>query len=268
MSPPIRDGSGSSIGSIRLGDGTEISEVRTGAGDVLFSAIPDSVLIQQFATTYAGGDAKWVDDATDDGSQDAAIVGDPTKTTLSDGSEAVSFDGGGDRADLTLPSELEGSGLQSFTVEFAAQWTTTQNRTIATVRNDNGNQIFGVELNINENRNQDVGDVLFTLRDNDLNQLQAAPQTNPNLDDGNRHDLTFIVNDSATNDVEIIIDGSSVSLAFGNTESPDNFVAWDRPIPYAAKNLGGTISTETDIEIGAARWHDESINSQTISDYS
>jgi len=38
MSPPIRDGSGNSIGSIRLGDGTEISEVRTGAGDVLFSA--------------------------------------------------------------------------------------------------------------------------------------------------------------------------------------------------------------------------------------
>jgi len=45
MSPPIRDGSGDSIGSIRLGDGTEISEVRTGAGDVVFSAsasAPDS----------------------------------------------------------------------------------------------------------------------------------------------------------------------------------------------------------------------------------
>jgi len=37
MSPPIRDGSGNDIGSIRLGDGSEISEVRTGAGDVLFS---------------------------------------------------------------------------------------------------------------------------------------------------------------------------------------------------------------------------------------
>jgi len=37
MSPPIREGSGDSIGSIRLGDGTEISEVRTGAGDVVFS---------------------------------------------------------------------------------------------------------------------------------------------------------------------------------------------------------------------------------------
>jgi len=46
MSPPIREGSGNSIGSIRLGDGSEISEVRTGAGDVLFSAsaIPDSVV--------------------------------------------------------------------------------------------------------------------------------------------------------------------------------------------------------------------------------
>jgi len=45
MSPPIRDGSGNSIGSIRLGDGSEIAEVRTGAGDVVFDggAIPDSV---------------------------------------------------------------------------------------------------------------------------------------------------------------------------------------------------------------------------------
>jgi len=42
MSPPIRDGSGSEIGAIRLGDGSEIAEVRTGAGDVVFSAIPDS----------------------------------------------------------------------------------------------------------------------------------------------------------------------------------------------------------------------------------
>jgi len=42
MSPPIRDGSGSSIGAIRLGDGSEIAEVRTGAGDVLFSAIRDA----------------------------------------------------------------------------------------------------------------------------------------------------------------------------------------------------------------------------------
>jgi hypothetical protein len=50
MSPPIRDGSGSSIGSIRLGDGSEISEVRTGAGDVLFSAGPPDNVIDNFET--------------------------------------------------------------------------------------------------------------------------------------------------------------------------------------------------------------------------
>jgi len=48
MSPPIRDGSGSSIGSIRLGDGSEISEVRTGAGDVVFSAGPPDSAIAQY----------------------------------------------------------------------------------------------------------------------------------------------------------------------------------------------------------------------------
>jgi hypothetical protein len=60
MSPPIRDGSGSSIGSIRLGDGSEISEVRTGAGDVLFSAIPDSVVANGRASEYDG--SQWVAD--------------------------------------------------------------------------------------------------------------------------------------------------------------------------------------------------------------
>jgi len=43
MSPPIRDGSGNDIGSIRLGDGSEIAEVRTGAGDVLFSGFPSDL---------------------------------------------------------------------------------------------------------------------------------------------------------------------------------------------------------------------------------
>jgi len=54
MSPPIRDGSGSSIGSIRLGDGSEISEVRTGAGDVVFSARPDSVVLNATGENYDG----------------------------------------------------------------------------------------------------------------------------------------------------------------------------------------------------------------------
>jgi len=60
MSPPIRDGSGSSIGSIRLGDGSEISEVRTGAGDVLFSAIPDSEVYRYLTADFTT--SSWPDD--------------------------------------------------------------------------------------------------------------------------------------------------------------------------------------------------------------
>jgi len=55
MSPPIRDGSGDSIGAIRLGDGSEIAEVRTGAGDVLFSGgIPASGDYQWYINEGSG----------------------------------------------------------------------------------------------------------------------------------------------------------------------------------------------------------------------
>jgi len=67
MSPPIRDGSGSSIGSIRLGDGSEIAEVRTGAGDVLFSAnvIPDSGdLYHALLPSYLSANHSQGDDVT------------------------------------------------------------------------------------------------------------------------------------------------------------------------------------------------------------
>jgi hypothetical protein len=93
MSPPIRDGSGSSIGSIRLGDGSEISEVRTGAGDVVFSAIPDSVVSQY----------KFEQDATDsEGNRDGTVSG---ATFVQDGVEgtyAANFDGTDDS--ISLPN--------------------------------------------------------------------------------------------------------------------------------------------------------------------
>jgi hypothetical protein len=65
MSPPIRDGSGNSIGSIRLGDGSEIAEVRTGAGDVLFSGLPASAIIQYDASAESFADGDVVGTITD-----------------------------------------------------------------------------------------------------------------------------------------------------------------------------------------------------------
>jgi len=69
MSPPIREGSGDNIGSIRLGDGTEIAEVRTGAGDVLFSetSIPGSKDLQARYDFSASNGSTPVQDQTANG---------------------------------------------------------------------------------------------------------------------------------------------------------------------------------------------------------
>jgi len=91
MSPPIRDGSGNSIGSIRLGDGSEISEVRTGAGDVLFSAAPPlpSSAVEQFtATGYDDANDVWVGQL---GNFDLS-GGTATKTTDGFGNTVVRYD--------------------------------------------------------------------------------------------------------------------------------------------------------------------------------
>jgi len=120
MSPPIRDGSGDSIGAIRLGDGSEISEVRTGAGDVLFSgsAIPDSALTQDLVAWYRfeDGDARdyassgefpsvtWGDSTAFDGTVNGATFqsnGGVTDFETGGNSGAFDFDGNDDDIDLS-----------------------------------------------------------------------------------------------------------------------------------------------------------------------
>jgi len=105
MSPPIRDGSGNSIGSIRLGDGSEISEVRTGAGDVVFSAsaIPDITMFQSPIYHWWAGEGLgvsdgnqtngWIDNIAD---LEATDVGNPIYREDESGFQAVSYDGSGD----------------------------------------------------------------------------------------------------------------------------------------------------------------------------
>jgi len=114
MCPPIRDGSGSSIGNIRLGDGTEISEVRTGAGDVVFSAgpnIPDSVV-----SLYAfedDSDTSVAVDSQGSGSNDANITGASYTTTAKVGSLALSHDGSNDETISQNTVDISGQGATS-----------------------------------------------------------------------------------------------------------------------------------------------------------
>jgi hypothetical protein len=99
MSPPIRDGSGDSIGAIRLGDGSEIAEVRTGAGDVLFSAIPDIVDNFEVPDGPYGSN----EDITDFYNGDTGAF-ERQQSTVTEGSFALRQFGANSNANMTSPT--------------------------------------------------------------------------------------------------------------------------------------------------------------------
>jgi len=128
MSPLIRDGSGSSIGSIRLGDGSEIAEVRTGAGDVLFNAappIPNSVIALYDARSLSLSNGATVAPWGADKGPDLGATGSPSYLASSNVSSlpAVSYDGSNDfhtpnssvtaSQPVVIYAVVEGDGLSS-----------------------------------------------------------------------------------------------------------------------------------------------------------
>lgn len=233
--------------------------------DIRDGAIPDSVVIQHTATTWAQGDSTWGDDDTEDGSQDVSLTGDFQSDTLSDESESILGDGVDDYGDLTLPAEFEGSSLNSFTIEFAIRHSDSDSPVnIIGTRNDDGTQNIEVNLNVDNGFNTDTGNVRLVLTDDAGDTIVVEPSTNPNLDDSSRHDVTIIVNDASASDVDMIIDGSSLDLNFGTSQNPSSFTTWDRPVALWGWNDGGSISRYWNGEIAADRWHDQAISSQTI----
>ena len=228
-------------------------------------AIPDSVELQYSATTFSNSDSVWADDA---GNVDMNINGDPQKATLSDGSESISSDGSNDSGEIEMPSTLEGSGLTEFSFEFVIEHTDTNDPVAVTgSRNSSGGQFFNVLLNRDVQGNTDLGNMNVQHDDDSGNRLSFGPSTNPNLDDGNRHDISVIIHDSTINDVEIIIDGVSVDLSFTDQDGPNQFTTWNNSMATFARNLDGTLQLRANIELGAVRWHTSGIMSQTISEY-
>jgi hypothetical protein len=231
------------------------------------NVIPDSVVIQYYGDTWGQGDSTWVDDATDDGSQDMQITGDPQASTLSDGADSILADGSGDYGLFTLPSSFEGSSLNSFSIEVSLQWS-----------NDNRNRCFGIlnsgdaqriilTPNDDPSGQNDPGNINFNVRDTNNNNLSVAIDGGASFNDGNRHDVTFIVNDASSPDVSLIVDGTSQPLAFSNQDQLTNFGPWDVDCAAWALNNGGSLQGISQLNIAAFRWHDSPISSQTIGEY-
>jgi hypothetical protein len=260
MTPPTNMG-GDSIEAATI-DAQDVREV-TVDGQQVFSATPDSVVMEYFATTYRAGDTLWLDDVD---TADMTEMGEFSKKSLNDGQEAVYGDGGDDGA-IKLPSAFSGASLTSFSVEIALQY--TKNNDIAWwfgLRNNDGNQQIGCRTDYNANDNIDNGNIRLDLFDDNRNRLSFSPSSNPSLDDGNRHDVSFIVNDSTTGDVEIVIDGTNVSLDVVS-DDPGSFTSWDYDLRTWARNFGGSIGFRKEGRMGAMRWHDQGISEQSIDEY-
>ena len=255
---------------IRKGDGTPvtpkgISQIRTGDGRILFDGVdtPDSVVLQYFATAVSGGETTWPDD---NNVQNMTLSGGESDATLSDSSQALGFDGDGDHGTFPMPSELDGNNIQEFSVEFAVQYSHTDQNELFGILNNDGTQFIRARTNVDGGNNTDNGNLNFDLRDSNDNRIQMDLNAS-NLNDGNRHDISIIVNDSTTNDVDVIIDGSASTPNFVTSDGPNSFDAWDHDMAISARNSQGTIDLNLQSDIGAIRWHETGINEQTISEY-
>jgi hypothetical protein len=185
MSPPIRDGSGDSIGAIRLGDGSEIAEVRTGAGDVLFSAgPPDSGDLHarydatEISATDGDSVSTWTDE-TGNGYDLTAGTAPTFRTSIINGNPVVRFDGTDDILDVTFSNIA-----QPFTVYVVAKYRSVTSGNDILVDSESGNESsFGngnnqtyslfagsfLDTGVN-NTNESVFSVLFDGVDTNIRQ--------------------------------------------------------------------------------------------------
>jgi hypothetical protein len=218
MSPPIRDGSGNSIGAIRLGDGSEISEVRTGAGDVLFSAIPDS------------GISRWeYEDDTDTSTANDSWNGYPGTITgasfVSDsalGSLAIDCDGIDDLIDFSDISEVDNAGQMSATTRIKPDNTSSFQYVFG--KDEPASRSSGWSLNIS-----DTGAIRADMHDgSNFNRVTGSTLTT------NTYYMLTQVIDLNNSEMRLYLDGSpdgstSISNAPASTTTPVKI----------ADNLGG-----------------------------
>ena len=246
---------------IRKGDGTPvtpkgISQIRTGDGRILFDgvAIPDSAVLNFDAANF--DTPTWPNGV--DNEPDMSVSGLST-TTLSNGTSGVGGDGNDDFGEVTLPSALDGNALQSQTIEFSIELSNDDIGHIVSNINSNGNQATQVRIN-----DPDPGHIRVFCEDDDDNRLRFGTDQNPNINDGEVHNVTVDIADSSQNDVNIHIDGSSVGLTFSDTDGPSNFTTWDYDCAFWAQRLtGGGTTAHLEAASGIIRWHDESTG-QTI----
>ena len=224
-------------------------------------AIPDTVTTQHFATSWSENDSIWSDDVDD---KDMSIPDGFEDTTLSDDSEAISGDG--NRSSYQVPTSFEADNLtDGVAIELVIETSiSAQTGLIGSSRE--GDQAFEIILNTDQNLNADAGNIAALIRDSDDNRFEFSPESNPQLDDGSRHDITLVVTDTANNDGNWIIDGDDLGSEIGSSGGPNNFDNWEED--WGAWGFGNRQPFEDYTgAIAATRFHNNSIDTQTINQY-
>jgi len=219
MSPPIRDGSGSDIGSIRLGDGSEISEVRTGAGDVLFSgfSIPDSGPSHEYlarSLSAADGDSisTWGDDEGGDPLTNGSAV---YRDSAINGNPALEFDTDTEGFDGDLTTEIQ----PPFSVWIVVEITSLDGQTFVTPfeRTDSAGILY-----------RDDNDVIDFFGDGATNSAAYSWQSSDPLDQyilgyvADGPDSIGFVNNSTES--AFTVDNSLDTFSIGSSRNEDRLV--------------------------------------------
>jgi len=208
MSPPIRDGSGSSIGSIRLGDGSEIAEVRTGAGDVLFSSGPDVLKIDDFEDN----------DIAEYGTKGGAGFSATTQTnTVKKGNVAVQLSVDGQNGGIASTSGLGTYPDPGAVTRCWIRASGDVNRAGWMLGCDGGttnNEVNGYAASLDPQKNE------FVIEERGTNIATLAADSAVTLSNGTWFNIEFVYNSDDSLEAEVFDEnGNSISNRLTATDS-------------------------------------------------
>jgi len=256
MSPPIREGSGDSIGSIRLGDGSEIAEVRTGAGDVLFSAIPDSAINQYQFTDFST--SEWSDS-----------IGSLNLTTISGlQADGTAFDGTGGVESPTQGDFAQDSQFSFLQNNYYSQWafavgfsTTDNNGFLWSINSVNNG--FNHTINCGIGRDATNGHIGIGRRFNSNSATQV--ESNVPVNDGNEYVALIQSTGPAASDLEIYfepsVNSATINASGATGTSSESFSSTD--MTYFARNDQGTIIEGLSMTMTRILWADTPFTTQS-----
>jgi hypothetical protein len=148
---------------------------------------------------------------------------------------APDFDGSAGHVSST---ELGSFGSQlddGFSVEF---WINTEETRI---RRQGFGSLANNGIVIDFNRKSDfsgeAGATNFFVRDSSNKDLNA--HITADIYDGKWHHVAWVVDDPASNQMQVYVDGALQSLNYGRTQSPSNFANFSRPLGVGALIRGG-----------------------------